>query len=173
MTTKNATAADTVSQTALFLKMTLSAWDTQNARVTKLLDTLTPEQLAAPTATGRNTGIYLIGHLVAVADGMLPVLGLGEKLYPTLESIFLTNPENPATETPSLADLKKYWHEINTTLSNYFKDISIEEWFSRHTAVSAEDFAKEPHRNKLNIVINRTNHTAYHLGQMVYLKPKQ
>ena len=172
MTTKNAPAADTARET-LFLKMTLGAWDIQNSRVTKLLDTLTPEQLAAPTASGRNSGTYLIGHLVAVADGMLPVLGLGEKLYPQLESIFLTNPENPATETPSLEELKKYWHEVITTLSNYFKDISTEEWFSRHTAVSAEDFAKEPHRNKLNIVINRTNHTSYHLGQMVYLKPKQ
>ncbi len=37
-------------------------------------------------------------------------------------------------------------------------------------AVTAEDFAREPHRNKLNIVLNRTGHVSYHLGQLVLLK---
>jgi hypothetical protein len=36
------------------------------------------------------------------------------------------------------------------------------DWFSRHMLVSPEDFAKEPHRNKLNVIINRTNHMANH-----------
>jgi hypothetical protein len=48
-----------------------------------------------------------------------------------------------------------------------------DEWFTRHNNVSAADFANEPHRNKLNIIINRTNHTSYHLGQLVYLAKKQ
>jgi hypothetical protein len=43
-------------------------------------------------------------------------------------------------------------------------------WFAKHNAVSAEDFAKEPHRNKLNVLITRTIHQGYHLGQMNYLK---
>jgi len=36
-------------------------------------------------------------------------------------------------------------------------------------AVSDEDFSKEPHRNKLNVIINRTNHMSYHLGQLILL----
>ena len=60
--------------------MALSAWDTYNARVTKLIDALSDEQLAAETAPGRNTGIYLFGHLVAVSDGLFPILGFGERL---------------------------------------------------------------------------------------------
>jgi len=35
---------------------------------------------------------------------------------------------------------------------------------------SAEDFAKEPHRNKLNIIISRTSHLQYHTGQIALLK---
>jgi hypothetical protein len=50
--------------------------------------------------------------------------------------------------------------------------MKADEWFNKHTAVSAEDFAKEPHRNKLNVIVNRTNHTSYHLGQLVYLVKK-
>jgi hypothetical protein len=45
-----------------------------------------------------------------------------------------------------------------------------EEWFEKHTAVSAEDFINEPHRNKLNIIITRTSHLNYHTGQLVLLK---
>ena len=47
-----------------------------------------------------------------------------------------------------------------------------EDWFTKHSAISAEDFAKEPHRNKLNILINRTVHQGYHMGQLAYLVKK-
>jgi hypothetical protein len=70
---------------------------------------------------------------------------------------------------PPVADLKEYWDKVNTQLSTYFNQTKPEEWFQKHTAVSAEDFVKEPHRNKLNIVIGRTNHLAYHRGQLVFL----
>jgi len=73
----------------------------------------------------------------------------------------------PAAET-----LKNYWNEINTKLRSHFSAMQPEDWFARHMSVSPEDFEKEPHRNRLNIMLNRTNHQAYHLGQMVYLGPK-
>jgi hypothetical protein len=69
-----------------------------------------------------------------------------------------------------LAELKNYWKEINVKLAQHIDSVQTDEWFTRHNSVSAEDFAKEPHRNKLNIIINRTNHQSYHLGQMTYLK---
>jgi hypothetical protein len=33
-----------------------------------------------------------------------------------------------------------------------------------------EDFAKNPARNKLSVLLNRTSHVAYHLGQMLLAK---
>jgi len=35
----------------------------------------------------------------------------------------------------------------------------------RHTAVSEEDFEREPHRNRFTVLLGRTTHLAYHLGQ--------
>ena len=157
----------------LFIKMAVSAWDTQCVRVSKLFDELSDEQLAGETAPGRNTGIYLLGHLLAVTDGMLPLLGFGEKLYPQLEKIFLTSPDKSGLETPSVQELKKYWKEVNAKLSAGIAATTPDEWFMKHAAVSAEDFAREPFRNKLNVLINRTNHQSYHLGQIIYLKPKK
>ena len=44
--------------------------------------------------------------------------------------------------------------------------MSESDWHSKHTAVSEEDFKKEPHRNKLNVMLSRVTHKASHLGQM-------
>lgn len=156
----------------LFIKMVLSNWELQISRMNSLLDKLSDEELSSPTGTDRNTGVYLLGHLAVVSDGMFTVLGLGERLKPELEQVFLRNPENSGIEKPSIDELKAYWHDVNTLLAQKIEQMPADEWFNRHTAVSAEDFAKEPHRNKLNIVINRTGHLAYHLGQLAYLVKK-
>jgi len=156
----------------LFIKMVLSNWDLQISRMNGLLAKLTDEELAAPTAPGRNTGVYLLGHLAAVSDGMFTFLDLGERLNPAMDEIFLRNPEDSGLKKPSLSELKEYWNNVNALLSEKMSQINPDDWFTRHTAVSEEDFAKEPHRNKLNIVINRTNHLSYHLGQLVYLVKK-
>ena len=159
-----------MNQQELAIKMIIAEWQKQNSRVDKLLETLSDEQFSAETAPNRNSGIYLLGHLTAVNDGLFPLLGFGEKLHPELENIFLTNPDKSDLPKPALADLKKYWKEINTKLTQHIDAVQTDEWFTRHNSVSAEDFAKEPLRNKINIIINRTNHQSYHLGQMTYLK---
>ena len=168
-TTKNTMETKTVQQ-ELFVKMILSAWDTQNSNLDKLAATLTDEQFLKEIAPGKNTGIYLFGHLIAVNDAMLPLLGFGEKLFPQLEDIFIKNPDKSHLEKPSLAELKEYLKVINAKLAVHIQSTTPAEWFRRHTAVSEEDFAKEPYRNKLNVMISRTNHMSYHLGQMALLK---
>ena len=65
--------------------MVLSAWDTQNSTFNQLLDSLTDAQLSKEIAPGKNTGIYLLGHLTAISDAMLPLLGFGENYTPQLE----------------------------------------------------------------------------------------
>jgi hypothetical protein len=153
----------------LFVKMALDAWTTQNARLHKLVYSLSDEQMAAETSPGRNTGVYLFGHLIAVSDALFPILGWGDRMYPELETIFLKNPDKCGLEQPSVETLKKYFEAVNKKIDKHIQNMKIGDWFSRHTAVTADDFAAEPHRNKLNIIINRTNHTSYHLGQMAYL----
>jgi len=161
---------DTNKSPELFIKMVLSAWDTQNSNFNQLLDSLTDEQLSKEISPGRNTGIYLLGHLTAISDAMLPLLGFGEKLYPELENVFINNPDKAGLKKPPVAELKKCLGVVNKKLTESVKVTSAVEWFSRHMAISEEDFAKEPHRNKLNVIINRTNHMANHLGQMLLLK---
>jgi hypothetical protein len=156
----------------LFIDMVISAWNSHNRRISKLLDGLTDAELMQETAPGRNRGVYLIGHLIAISDALLPLLGLGERSYPQLDKVFVENTDRSVKDIPPVQELRNYWQNINTTLADKFQRMSAEDWFTRHNAVSEEDFSKEPHRNKLNVIINRTNHTSYHLGQLIYLAKK-
>ena len=66
-------------------------------------------------------------------------------------------------------ELKDNWTTVNTALTAHFAQLQPEEWLERHTRVSEADFVLEPHRNKLNVLISRTNHISYHAGQLVLL----
>ena len=154
----------------LFVKMSLLTWEGQLKRVTNLFNTLTEEQLSQEIAPGRNTGIYLIGHLIAIHDGILPLFGLGERLHPELDEIFINSPDKSGKMKPSLSQLRECWTEVHNHLGEKLASLSEEQWFQRHNSVSEEDFQKEPHRNKLNVLLGRSTHIAYHLGQLVLLK---
>jgi DinB superfamily len=153
-------------QPGLFIKMVISEWDKQNNNFSRLLSSTTSDQLLKEIAPGKNTGIYLVGHLIAISDAMLTLLAFGEKLFPHLENVFITNPDKSGLQMPSITELKDQLKAVNAELSQHIQSTSPEDWFKRHMAVSDEDFLKEPHRNKLNVIINRTNHMSYHLGQL-------
>jgi hypothetical protein len=141
------------------------AWKTQLERTSKLFSALTDAQLGVEIAPGKNRLVYLWGHLIAVHDGMLPLLGLGPRLHPELDAVFLTAPDRAAADVPTAAELQRMWDEVNDRLHAGFGTFAPTEWVQRHTAVSEEDFAVNPLRNKLAILLSRTAHVAYHLGQ--------
>jgi hypothetical protein len=154
----------------VIVKSVLDAWYSRIDATDKIFAELSDEQLQTEVSPGRNRGIYLLGHLAAVHDMMLPLLGFGDQLYPHLNEPFLTQPDKAVSELPSAAELRKSWKEVNKKLAEKFNALKPDEWFQKHSSVSEEDFAKEPHRNRLNVVIGRTNHLAYHRGQMALIK---
>ncbi len=159
-----------MTQTELIVKMIFDRWYASLKNFDTLLSALTDETLQKEIAPGKNRGIYLLGHLVAVHDDMLILLGLGEKLYPELNEPFIKSPDKTIIQIPSVGELRMFWAKQCEVLKQKFDDLKPAEWFEKHTAVTAEDFAKEPQRNKLNIIITRTSHLQYHLGQLQLLK---
>jgi hypothetical protein len=105
--------------------------------------------------------------LTAVNDALLPLLGLGERLHPELDSMFVSNPGRSTQETVSGKELKRIWDEINESLWTGFSKLSASEWLHKHSTVSDEDFVREPHRNRFTILLGRTGHLAYHFGQAI------
>src|SRR6266498_3591686 len=128
---------DTITmQQALFIKMVIAEWDKQNNNFNRLLSSLTDEQLSKEIAPGKNTGVYLVGHLIAVSDGMLPLLGFGERLFPQLENMFIKNPDKSDLQKPSVTKLKDCLDAVNTKLTEHIQSTAPVEWFKRHTTIS-------------------------------------
>jgi hypothetical protein len=154
----------------ILAKTALNAWQTQIDRTTKFINELSDEQLEKQIAPGRNRGVYLIGHLAAVHDALPEILGLGKRAHPELQPMFLEAPDKSIEKTPSVADLRIIWTQVHERLKKEFDEMSPDSWFARHESMSDADFEKDPARNKLSVLLGRTNHLAYHFGQLRLLK---
>jgi hypothetical protein len=158
------------TQKQLTVRSVLDAWNSRIEAADKLFTSLTDEQLQQEISPGRNRGIYLLGHLTAVHDKMLPLLGFEKQVYPHLDEAFINNPDKSVPKIPTTKELRENWKNINTKLTTRLNELTVDEWFAKHTSVSDEDFVKEPHRNRMNVVVGRTNHLQYHIGQVALLK---
>jgi hypothetical protein len=150
----------------------LRGWKSNVERAEKLFGALSPEQLEQEVAPGKNRLIYLWGHLAATNDALLALLGIGERLHPEFDGMFISNPDKSVQLTVSEESLKAAWQEINQKLWEGFVKFSASDWAQRHNAVSEEDFEREPHRNRFTVLLGRTAHLAYHLGQAALARPK-
>ena len=101
---------------------------------------------------------------------MLPLLGIGERLHPELDGPFLDEADAATTARPSAVELARMWAEVNGALQAGFQRFSPADWTARHTAMSDDDFAANPLRNRLAVLLSRTGHVAYHLGQCALAK---
>src|ERR1700693_6500429 len=150
----------------------LRGWIFNVERAEKLFGSLSREQLEQEVAPGKNRLIYLWGHLAAVNDRLLPMLGIGERLHPEFDGMFISNPDKSVQLTVSGQSLKAAWQEINQKLWEGFAKFSPSDWAQGHTAVPEEDFEREPHRNRFTVLLGRTAHLAYHVGQAALARPE-
>jgi hypothetical protein len=150
-----------------YVALGLKVWKTQIDRADKLFGTLSSEEVLREIGPGRNRLLYLWGHLTAIHDAMLPLLGLRERLHPEFDVAFVSNPDKSRADIPSHEQVRRAWNVVNTELWNGFEKMSWSDWVQRHSAVSEEDFAKDASRNRFSILLSRTNHLSYHLGQAV------
>jgi hypothetical protein len=149
----------------------ISSWQQVIMRVGALCLSLNEEQLLVEVAPGKNRILYLWGHLTAIHDAMFTVLRLGERLHPELDAIFITQPDR-SMPLPTSAEIAQSWEVIHTALLSTFATLGPHEWLERHGNVSAEEFEQNSTRNRLAVLLNRTNHASYHFGQMMLAKPK-
>jgi hypothetical protein len=149
----------------LFLAVALNGWKGNIERADKMFSGLSEEELLKEVAPGKNRLIYLWGHLTATHDAMLPLLGFGRRLHPEFDVAFISNPDKTQAGVPPIESVREAWREVNGRLFDGFASLSAADWLKKHAAVSEEDFLKEPLRNRLAILLSRTNHLAYHLGQ--------
>jgi hypothetical protein len=148
----------------------LNSWKLVISRFNKTLSERSDEQLQQQAAPGRNRVFYLLGHLTAMHDRMFSLLGIGERLHTELDEPYIANPDRALADPLSATELRGAWAEVNDKLTRAFEGFTLEDWLQKHTAVSDEDFIKDPMRNRLAVVMNRTSHASYHAGQAALTK---
>lgn len=149
------------------VKVAINSWRLTVDRADTIFSSVTEEQLQREVAPGKSRVIYLWGHLIAVHDKMFSILGLGPRLHPDLDAVFIDKSDKEVAEIPSAGQLKQYWEEVNEKLLSQFQSLAADEWLLQHRAMSEEEYAKDPTRNRLAVLLSRTNHLSYHLGQMM------
>ena len=156
-----------MSPSTLLIRTVLQSWRLIIDRTSKTLSSFTDDELQLEVAPGKNRLYYLMGHLAAVHDRLFPLLRLGERLHPELGSQFVDSPDRKLMgDGIPPAQLRTVWVEVNSRLTDAFETLQPQEWLQRHDSVSEEDFAKDPRRNRLAVLMSRVNHAAYHEGQM-------
>jgi hypothetical protein len=112
------------------------SWKLAIKRFDKMLGNFTDEQLQQQVAPGKNRVFYLVGHLTAVHDRMLPMLGLGERLHPELDDAYITNRDGLLGDPLSATELRRTWTEVNDKLTAAFERFTLRDWLEKHASVS-------------------------------------
>jgi uncharacterized damage-inducible protein DinB len=148
------------------LDICLLQWDIFNRSMRKVLDTISDENFHKPIVNNGNSPSWLLGHLADTDDALLELFGIRKRMFPNLAKIY--HHERGTNQSGHLTkeELSNQWNDIVGELDMAIKSYRENEWLSRHMAVSEEDFKREPHRNKLNVMLSRVIHKASHLGQI-------
>src|SRR5271169_5497835 len=77
----------------LYLAVALNGWMGNIERADKMFSGLSDQEVLKEIAPGKNRLIYLWGHLTAIHDAMLPLLGIGKRLHPEFDVAFVSNPD--------------------------------------------------------------------------------
>ena len=80
------------------IQQLINSWAAQNKAVSNFFTKYDDAFYLNEVATDRNRAIYLLGHLIAVNDGLFPLFGLGDKLFPQLEILFISNPDKTTSD---------------------------------------------------------------------------
>lgn len=136
-----------------------SAWLLQNRKISNLINRLPDEDLNRDIMPGRNSGVYLLGHLIASNDLLMPLFGFGDKMFPEYEKIFLCTPDKCVEKLPAANQLKAHWFVLNEQLRMRFMD-------SRKNEADENPLLSN---QKLSTLLYVINHQCYHLGQLSFL----
>lgn len=148
-------------------KTVLNSWKSVNHRFNEVISQLSDDDLKKEIAPGRNRVLYIVGHVAATNDRLFPLLGIGERRYRDLDSVYIDQPDRAVDDPVVPSALKAASDDAARRITEALERFTSEEWLQKHTAVSDEDFAKDPGRNRLAVVLSRTNHMSYHLGQIM------
>jgi len=116
-----------------------------------LFGTLSAEQLEQQVAPAKKPPDLSVGTSYSGERRALAAAWHCERLHPELDhDVSFRNRIDRRTHGDGQS-LKSAWEKINQKLWEGFAKFSPSDWAGRHTAVSEEEFKREPNRNKFTV----------------------
>ena len=153
----------------LLKRIALQHWAATNLKIERTIESISEARYSAELAPGCSTPAWIFCHLLQVNDNMFPILGFGANLYPELHDVMNSKEIAPHTAF-ELDELRQMWIHVGSKLLEHFNGMTGDQWLEKHSNISEDNFKKEPHRNKVNVVLHRLIHMSHHAGQLALIK---
>lgn len=133
------------------------------------LNSLSDKDLEKETAPGKNTGIWLFGHLITCEDDFALFMGKGGITYPEYQKMFGEGTKPlPAENYPSVSEMRAKWKEMLAKNKKIYDELKDEEFDEPHAELKDEN---DPCKTKEDIMIHWQVHLMYHVGQIGMITP--
>jgi len=137
--------------------------------ITGNIEHLADDDLKQSFATGKNHGVWILGHLIESEDELSKFLGKAPMIYPVYEDMFGQRSKlEPVDFYPSIETLRKQWKEVMVKNDKVLSEISDSELDEPH-ALSAEMGEKDFFKTKGRVIMIWNIHQSYHNGQLSIL----
>ena len=142
----------------------LEQFDIMVGWIDQHLNALSDNELEAEISPGRNTGIWVLGHLIASMDDIGLYLSNADKDYKDYWELF--GPGSKGTsdkQYPSVTDMREKWIKVNEKAKKIIAALPEEELQNNHNNTSDKtDFYK----TKQRVIDCWILHQMYHAGHL-------
>ena len=145
-------------QARLFSRIALRTWKATVGRFDDIVAALPDEELEREVTPGKSRLFYLVGHLTALNDRLLPVLGLGERRHEELDAEFGEERDDHRASALSPRRVRQLWNEVNAALVAGMERLTPEQWLEAPVSVTAP--------SRLSVLLAWTAHVSLHATQM-------
>ncbi len=132
------------------------------------LNALSDEEYNLELSPGKNTGIWILGHLVVSDDDFSVFLGKGELLFPEYTEVFGQGSKLQKAEIyPSVSKLKEAWKKVSEKNLEIYSGLTDKELNEPHSMV--KNYETDYFKTKDKVIMAWHLHQAYHAGQIAIL----
>jgi DinB family protein len=150
-------------QARLFTRIAVNTWKATVGRFDDVVAGSSDEDLEREVTPGKSRLAYLIGHLTALHDRLLPVLGLGERRHAELDAEFAEERDDHRAIPLSPRHLRQLWNDVNAALVTGMERLTPEQWLEPPASGAAPSVAAP---NRLSVLLAWTAHVSLHATQL-------
>lgn len=143
-------------------------WKIAVGWTTKTINKITDDQFLMEISPGKNTGIWVLGHLIHTEDKLSEYLGKGDIIFPFLMKYFASGTKPISADYyPPIPDLRELWEKVILKNDKIISQVYDKEWEEPHKLINNPDSL--PFETKGGCLYRWALHQMYHNWQLVML----